>query len=158
MTADEAADSYVQLYRAHYARLVRVLVLTGASRSDAEDVAQEAFARTLSRWRRVRTGSNPAGYVYRVSFRLLRRAQPHLVSDGHVSSPPIAAVDDAVVLHTRLEHAFSGLSPRQRTCALLCLLLGYTSEDAGSVLGIRASTVRKQVELARRSLRERLAT
>ncbi|MCA1692656.1 MAG: hypothetical protein LC733_10840 [Actinobacteria bacterium] len=53
------------------------MVLTGARRDDAEDVAQEAFARTLSRWRRVRTGSNPPGYVYRVAFRLLRRAQPH---------------------------------------------------------------------------------
>ncbi|MFN2503966.1 MAG: RNA polymerase sigma factor [Acidimicrobiales bacterium] len=158
MAADEAADSYVQLYRAHYPRLVQVLVLTGARRDDAEDVAQEAFARTLSRWRRVRTGSNPPGYVYRVAFRLLRRAQPHLVGDGHAPSPAVAAADDAVVLHTSLEQAFAGLPPRQRTCALLCLLLGYTSEDAGSVLGIRASTVRKQVELARRSLRQRLTT
>jgi hypothetical protein len=55
-------------------------------RRHGRGLAQEALARTLVRWRRVRRGTNPAGYVYCVSFRLLarrwRRQKPaHLAAD-----------------------------------------------------------------------------
>src|SRR5205823_3740447 len=59
-------------------------------RAAAEDIAQEAFARTLGHWRRVRQGTNPAGYVYRVAFRLLRRR----------GGLPAARLDDVDVAST----------------------------------------------------------
>ena len=68
----EIADDFVTVYEAHYPRLVRALEIGGLDRPAAEDVAQEAFARTLGHWRRVRLGTNPPGYVYRTAFRLSR--------------------------------------------------------------------------------------
>src|SRR5438105_3769771 len=70
--ADDGGD-FVEVYRAHYGRLVRALELAGAGRATAEDLAQEAFARTYRHWRRVREGLNPSGYPYRVAFRLAAR-------------------------------------------------------------------------------------
>ena len=67
------SDDFVDLFTSQYSRLVGVLRISGAHGTAAEDLAQEAFARTLGHWRRVRQGSNPAGYVYRVAFRLLKR-------------------------------------------------------------------------------------
>ncbi len=72
-----AGADFVDCYQAHYRRLVRALRLSGADPATAEDVAQEAFARALARWRRVSRGTNPPGYVYTTGFRLLQRAQRH---------------------------------------------------------------------------------
>ena len=73
----EVAGDFVTVYEAHYPRLVRALEIGGLDRPTAEDVAQEAFARTLGHWRRVRLGTNPPGYVYRTAFRLSRSHWKH---------------------------------------------------------------------------------
>ena len=65
----------MECYQVHYPRLVRALTLAGAAPPVAEDLAQEAFARMLTHWRRVRRGSSPAGYAYRTGFRLLHRSR-----------------------------------------------------------------------------------
>ena len=46
-----------------------------------------------------------------------------------------------------------GLTPRQRAALLLIDLLGYPSEQAGSILGVRASTARALATQGRRALR-----
>lgn len=46
-----------------------------------------------------------------------------------------------------------GLTPRQRAALLLVDLLGYPSEQAGSILGVRASTVRALATQGRQALR-----
>ncbi|HEY7668692.1 MAG TPA: sigma factor-like helix-turn-helix DNA-binding protein, partial [Actinomycetota bacterium] len=45
------------------------------------------------------------------------------------------------------------LTPRQRAALLLVDLLGYPSERAGSILGVRPSTVRALATQGRRVLR-----
>ena len=69
------STDFVDCYQTHYPRLRRALELSGADRATAEDLAQEAFGRALARWRRVRKGANPPGYVYTTGFRLWQRAQ-----------------------------------------------------------------------------------
>jgi RNA polymerase sigma-70 factor (ECF subfamily) len=46
-----------------------------------------------------------------------------------------------------------GLTPRQRAALVLVDLLGYPSEQAGSILGVRSSTVRALAAQGRRALR-----
>ena len=154
------APSFAALYAEHAARVRRALVLAGADQETAADVAQEAFARTYARWRRVRTGTNPAGYVYRVAFRELRRrghlperpdgdeAANQVVLDQHgPEERALAAVAaDAALVSIRT------MPPRRRACALLVLTAGLTAEEAGQALGIAASTVRVQVHRARGEL------
>ena len=145
-------DSFVAVYKAHYPRLVRALELGGASPDRAEDVAQEAFARALGHWRRVRRGTNPAGYVYRVAFRLVwraRRREPPLGEDP--ASPDVA---DEVTLAVGIERGLEAMPAAQRRCAVLCLVVGLPTKDAAKALGIAESTVRKQIGRARADLRQ----
>jgi RNA polymerase sigma-70 factor, ECF subfamily len=145
-------DDFVALYKTHYPRLVRALELSGSSRPTAEDVAQEAFARTLWHWKRVKRGTNPAGYVYRVAFRLFRRdRRQDLPLVGEPVSPDIAA---EVTLSLEIERALQAMSPAQRKCAVLCLAVGLSTKEAARALGIAESTVRKQIERARGDLRQ----
>jgi len=146
------ADDFVTVYEAHYARLVRALEIGGLDRPSAEDVAQEAFARTLGHWRRVRLGTNPPGYVYRTAFRLSRS---HWKRE-YTSEPDQASRSDTAeeaVSNLGLEAALRRMPARRRACATLCFVVGLTPKEAARSLGIAEGTVRKQLGLARDDLR-----
>lgn len=158
IAADEGAPApdFIEIYTAHYERLVRALEIGGLGRPAAEDVAQEAFARMLYHWHRVRLGTNPPGYAYRVAFRLARRTLSreqgrHQPLEGDVTAP--ADVAGEVAARTAVETALAAMPPRRRACAVACLLSGLTTKDAARALGIAEGTVRKQLEHARETLR-----
>jgi RNA polymerase sigma-70 factor (ECF subfamily) len=146
-------DDFATVFRDHYPRLIRALELAGADHWQAEDIAQEAFARTFGRWRQVCAGSNPPGYLFRTAFRLLGRRGllPTSPLDEQLASP-VAAADDAAALRADIEKALAVMPPRRRACVVLCWLLAVPPVEAGQALGIAAGTVRKQLELARRQL------
>lgn len=148
------AEDFAVLFEDHYRRVVRALELGGLDHASAEDAAQEAFARTLGRWGRVRKGTNPPGYVFRTAFRLARR-QLRRLPDLQLDESRAAATDQlaGVPLRVDVEVALSGMPPRRRACAVLCLVVGLTTGETARALGIAEGTVRKQLELARRSLR-----
>jgi RNA polymerase sigma factor (sigma-70 family) len=150
------SHDFAEVFRSHYPRLVRALELSGATHWEAEDIAQEAFARTFGHWRRVRTGSNPPGYVFRTAFNLLRR-RGLLPASPLDDAPAGGALDDAVAARVDLDRALAVMPPRRRACVVLCWLLETPTAEAAEALGIAPGTVRKQLELARRHLSTRLA-
>lgn len=145
-------DDFVATYREHYPRVVRALELGGLGRAEAEDCAQEAFARTLGHWRRVRTGTNPAGYVYRVAFRLARRRLADEVPLAAEEAAPGDLSDD-LTDKMAAEAVIAAMPPRRRACVVLCLVVGATTREAASALRIAEGTVRKQLERGRADLR-----
>ncbi|MHB8296204.1 MAG: RNA polymerase sigma factor [Acidimicrobiales bacterium] len=149
----ENLQDFADLFRAHYGRATAALRLAGAG-ADSEDIAQEAFARTLGHWRRVRTGTNPAGYVYRTAFRLhwKRAGLANRETSGDASPPLLATTEETVVESLSLAGALSRLPPRRRACAVACWVIGLTPVEAAGALGIAASTVRKQLDSAREDL------
>lgn len=144
-------EDFVAIYKLHYARLVRALELGGVSQPTAEDVAQEAFARTLGHWRRVRRGTNPAGYVYRVAFRLARRSLPRELQIA--DERPSVDIAAEATLQAGIDAVLRAMPAARRRCAVLCLVVGMSTKDAASALRIAESTVRKQIERARTDLR-----
>ncbi len=157
-TSRAAADDFAALFEQHYRRVVRALELGGLDHPSAEDAAQEAFARTLGHWRRVRQGSNPPGYVFRTAFRLARRQMTRTV-ELPLDPDRAASSDDVAGAITRLEveSVLSAMPPRRRACAVLCLVVGCSTGEAARSLGIAEGTVRKQLEHARQALRVQLA-
>jgi RNA polymerase sigma-70 factor (ECF subfamily) len=153
------AEDFATLFETHYPRVVRALQLTGLDRTSAEDVAAEAFVRTLSHWRRVRRGTNPAGYVFTTAFRLARRlvAKRREVPLEEWSQP---TSDESGEVATRLaaERVIGEMPPRRRACAVACFVVGMSTKEAASALGIAEGTVRKQLALAREALAEALSS
>ena len=154
---------FVTCYELHYRRLVKALVLAGADRSTAEDVAQDAFARALVHWWRVRRGSNPPGYVYTAGFRLLAKAQRRLGRERTptIEGSPGPRADQAggadptgasATMSAVLAAALATMPPRRRACAVMCLVVGLPVGEAGEALGIADGTVRKHLEEARKDL------
>ena len=153
---EATSDDFVDLFREHYPRLARALRLAGADQWQAEDIAQEAFARTLGHWRRVRGGPNPPGYVFRTAFRLLykRGVLPAVEDDEPDARPDERAISpaDAAAHAVDLERALAAMPPRRRACVVLCWLLETPTGEAAEALGIADGTVRKHLEAARRDL------
>lgn len=155
--ADDPSPSrsldFVDCYRVHYPRLVKSLQLAGAPLPAAEDVAQEAFSRTLVHWPRVQKGDNPPGYVYRTAFRMLYKRKPlDLLGDDADVRADIPH-EGSTALRVTVEQLLSAMPPRRRSCAVLCLLLEFSPRDAAELLGMADGTVRKHLEQARADLR-----
>ena len=60
------------LFRAHYARLVRALALVSGSQETAADAVQEAFVKAHLHWRRIERYDDPVGWIRRVAINKLR--------------------------------------------------------------------------------------
>ena len=70
MTVDPA---FRELYEREFAAVFRAALLLSGDRRLAEDAAQEAFARALARWRRLRSHPSPGGWVTTTALNVARR-------------------------------------------------------------------------------------
>jgi len=154
---ERAAVEFEDFYRDEYASVARALVLVAGSLGAAEELAQEAFARTYERWERVSAMASPAGYVYRAALNLhrsrLRRAAVALRLAPRASSAAVAPSEPGVRHEVR--EMLASLPRTQREALMLVEWLGYTAEEAASILGVRPSSVRGRLHRARQTLRER---
>ncbi len=136
-------------------RLLRVLCVICGSRSQAEDIAQEAFIKVLERWDLVARMDNPSGYLYRTAMNVFRsdyrraaRALKRLVTISPEPDDVFAPIDD----RDAAARALAQLTPRQRAALVLTEALGYSGEQTAELLGIKASTVYALTHQARTTL------
>jgi RNA polymerase sigma-70 factor, ECF subfamily len=151
-------DSFESFFREHYRSIVRALVIVSGAEAEAEDLAQEAFARALERWERVRMMESPVGYVYRTAFNVNRNRLRHLARSLRHRSIPVPESDPASEAETRseLRRVLARLPASQREALVLVEWLGLDAEEAGLVLGIEPTSVRGRVHRARRTINEEL--
>jgi RNA polymerase sigma factor (sigma-70 family) len=144
-------------FRDSYEALYRALCLVTGNGHEAEDVMQVAYMRIFERWDRVRAMENPEGFLYRVAmneFRSGYRRTKRAVRRAVTSTEPDVAFERAVEDRDVVVRALSGLTPQQRAAVVLTMMLGYSSEEAGELLGVKAAAVRQLGSRARASLRE----
>lgn len=156
---EDRAPSFEEFFRLEKGGLYRVLCIVTGNRHEAEELTQDAFVRVLERWDRVRAMDDPRGYLYRTAmnaFRLgFRRAGVAARRRLGVSRPDDAIAD--VDANDAVMRALAPLTDRQRAAVVLTDLLGFPSDEAGRVLGIRASTVRVHVARAHAALKGAMA-
>lgn len=149
---DEKAPIFEEFYEATFRRLFTGLCLVTGNRHEAEEVAQEAFVRVFERWDHVGVLEDPTGYLFRVSMNVFRsRYRRASLGLRRALFLAPAATDDlaAVETHDAIVRLLRGLDPRQRAAVLLTAILDYSAEEAGRMLGLRASSVRSLTTRAR---------
>ena len=148
----ETAASFEDFYEANSHRLFTALCLVTGSRHEAEEIAQEGFTRVFERWDRVGGLEDPTGYLFRVSMNVFRSRyrRASLALRRAVFLAP-SHTDDlaAVETHDEMVRLLRELEPKQRAAVLLTAILDYTAEEAGRMLGLRASSVRSLTTRAR---------
>jgi RNA polymerase sigma factor (sigma-70 family) len=140
--------------------LFRRMWLVTRHRQEAEEIMQDAFLAVFERWDRVSAMEDPTGYLYRTAFNLWHKRLRRAARAVRGILGPLAPTDEfeAAEARTVLGDALAELAPRQRAAIVLTEILGYTSEEAGSILGIRAVTARVLASQARAALRKELVT
>jgi RNA polymerase sigma-70 factor (ECF subfamily) len=140
--------SFEEFYEANFRRVFTALCLG----HEAEEIAQDAFVRVFERWDRVGSFDDPTGYLFRVSMNLFRnryRRAALALRRALSLAPPETDDLAAVETHDAVVRLLQGLDPKQRAAVLLTAILDYSAEEAGRILGIRASSVRSLTTRAR---------
>jgi len=140
----DTGPEFEDFFRAESATLFRRLWLITGNRAEAEDIMQDAFLRMWARWGQIGAVQDPTAYLYRTAMNVFRGryrrailAARRIVTSGPAEDDFERADDRQVVRRT-----LSTLSPRQRAALVLTEMLGYSSEEAGRALGVKAATVR----------------
>lgn len=142
------------LYARACPRLIGLLTCIGGSRGDAEEIAQDAFVKLLTRWERVSAFDDPEAWVRAVAVRMLisrlrraRVARLGLSRLGGTASQPAPGpdrVDVAAALRT--------LPPKQRAVVVLHHALDLPVERVAEELNVPVGTVKSRLARARAAL------
>jgi RNA polymerase sigma-70 factor (ECF subfamily) len=132
-----------------YPALTRRLTVVLRDASEAEDVAQTAFARALEH-RHKFSGGDVRAWFYTIGLRLafneLRRRRTAARGPGDEPSWAMSSEPDLWITLGQLE-------PQHRAALLLSTLDGYTHEEIGRMLGVRPGTVSSWLSRTKERLR-----
>jgi RNA polymerase sigma-70 factor (ECF subfamily) len=152
------ARSFEEFFEGESRTLFRRLCLVTGNRQEAEEVMQDAFLKLFERWERVRGMDDPTGYLYRTAFNVFKKRSRRTALALRRTLGSAENVDEFAASDARsvVAGALSALTPRQRAAIVLTELLGYTSEAAGEVLGVRPVTIRVLASQGRATMKRTL--
>ena len=152
-----AEDALQRIYAVEYPRLVGLARLLVDRREDAEEVVQEAFARTWANLGKVR-GDDPLPYVRRAVVNLSRgRLRRRYTAAAHRPDRPddiesaehgAARGARAAAVVDRLRH----LPRRQRECIVLRFYDDLTVPEIARALGVAEGSVKSHLHRAMTTL------
>lgn len=141
-----------EFYGSLFDRVARALTLAGADRELAREAAQEAFARALRHWRKVRNMDRPDGWVYIVAMNQLR---DHWRRRERVAATEDGTIDNTSSVATRVSvrDAIATLPPRQREAVVLRYLADLPLADVAAAMGCATGTVKATLHHAMQNMR-----
>ncbi len=134
-------------------------------REDAEDIAQEAFAKAYRSFRHLRDRTRFRAWLVRMTWRLAldrqRAERRRLARDtAHTGGAPAMTVaHDGPAERLRADElwqAIDSLPDKLRVVIVLANIEGHSVADVGSLLGVPSGTVKSRLFHARRRLKELL--
>ena len=147
--SDEGFDGF---YRAEFGRLMGTIALLCGERGAAEDIVQETFLRAYRSWSRIAGLERPAGWLYVTAFNLVkRRRRLRSPVPVHASVFPDTAAWSTDRL--ALVEALARLPLRQRQAVVARHVLGWSSEEAASSLGLTPGSLRVTLHRGMEGLR-----
>jgi RNA polymerase sigma-70 factor (sigma-E family) len=142
-----AASQYEQFVRARTPALIRTAFLLTGDQQLAEDLVQEALARTHVAWHRLYGSGNAEAYVRKIMYhhqvsiwrrRRVAESLPGTLPDAADSGDHARATANRVVLQRALQE----LSPRQRAVIVLRYYEDRTEAETADLLGLAVGTVK----------------
>jgi RNA polymerase sigma factor (sigma-70 family) len=144
----EPARSFEAFFYEHYESVRRSLAVALADPLLAEELAQDAFTRALSKWRRVSQMDRPAGWVYIVALRAGRRygvGKGRAIVGVDATSADIA---DEVLHDVDLRDLIARLPERQRIAVTLRYLVDLPLSDVAEAMDCAVGTVKSTLHSA----------
>ena len=147
-------DDFDQFYAGTVRRVTTYLHALTGSRAEAEDAAQEAFARAWQRWDTVSGYANPEGWVrtvgYRIAVTAWRKAATRAAAHRRHGVP-----DDEPGLspdYLAIVAALRQIPAAQRQAIVLYHLVGLSVNEISREAGVPAGTVKARLARGRQAL------
>jgi RNA polymerase sigma-70 factor (ECF subfamily) len=157
-----APPDFDALFCARYQPMVRSITAAFGDREQAAEVVQEAFVRAYTRWRRVSSLDDPAGWIRRVAVNLAldqsrrrsrgRRALERLGA----RTPTTSLAADAHLPQDDVHAALATLPPQQRLAMSLFYLEDLSVNEVADAMRLSAGAVKYHLNQGRIAMRQRL--
>jgi RNA polymerase sigma-70 factor (ECF subfamily) len=151
----QAHISFETFFERTHQRLFGGLCLVTGNRHEAEEIMQDAYLKVWERWERVSDMDDPTGFLFRTAMNGFRSRyrRASLAIRRRMALAPV--LDDLAAVEDRDEvvRILRPLSPAERASIVLTTMFGYSSEEAGRLLGVKAATVRAHATRARAGAR-----
>jgi RNA polymerase sigma-70 factor, ECF subfamily len=133
------------------------------NRQDAEDVAQEAFAKAHRNFKQLRDRDRFRAWLVRMTWRLAidrwRADRRRTVREQSVEMPAVATTEDVAIARERAEQlwrAIDALPEKLRVVVVLGAIEGHDMREIARLLDVPEGTVKSRLFLARKGLAESL--
>jgi RNA polymerase sigma-70 factor (ECF subfamily) len=133
------------------------------NRQDAEDVAQEAFAKAHRNFRQLRDRDRFRAWLVRMTWRLAidrwRADRRRTIREQSVEMPAAATIEEIAVSRersARLYRAIDALPEKLRVVVVLAAIEGHDIRQVARLLDLPEGTVKSRLFLARKGLAESL--
>lgn len=168
-SGDHAA--FRELASKYYHKVYMVVLSILNQTEDAQDVAQETFAKAYAKIHGFRGGSSFYTWIYRIavnlSFDARRRQKRNPVGQtetGEVEESEIGSMagepyEDLCnrTLGDKILRAIDELAPEHRAVMVLRVLEGLSYKEIGEILGCPQGTVMSRLHYARKQMQEKLS-
>ena len=146
------SDDYTVFFKTEYERVVRTVELMLGDHEAALDVAQEAFARLYSRWRKISRYDQPDAFVRRIAVNLaisyLRRRRVQEMALGKL----VPGVTEISIRDEGILAAVRQLPPAQRAAIVLFYFEDQPASEIARILDCSESTARVHLHKGRAKL------
>jgi RNA polymerase sigma-70 factor (ECF subfamily) len=164
VTSDDDLEREFEARLAESSRLAfRVAYGVLRHREDAEDVAQEAFAKAYRSFRSLRDRERFRAWLVRMTWRLaidrIRSNRRRSAHEQDVETAPAARLDpdvDARDRHAHLWAAIDELPESLRVVTVLAAIEGYDMKEVSRLLDVPEGTIKWRLFTARKALQEKL--
>jgi RNA polymerase sigma-70 factor, ECF subfamily len=143
---------FEELYAGQAATTFRTVYLLCRDRTIAEDATQEAFARALERWDRLRDESWVGGWVTTTAMNVARRSSPRLFHAPRQPTSETAETEERLDLWRAVQR----LPRRQQQAVILHYLEDLSVEQVAGAMGCGAGTAKTHLFRALQALRRML--
>jgi RNA polymerase sigma-70 factor (ECF subfamily) len=165
VTLDEDLEREFEARLVESAKLAfRVAFSVLRQREDAEDVAQEAFAKAYRSFRQLRDRERFRAWLVRMTWRMAldrqRSDRRRAARETHDAPAATPSVDDTVDARRRaaaLWEAIDVLPEKLRVTIVLAGIEGHDTREVAALLELPEGTVKSRLFLARQQLKERLS-
>jgi RNA polymerase sigma factor (sigma-70 family) len=154
----ERSTDFEGFFRAEHERLLRAMFVVTGNQQEAEELMQDAFLAVWERWDSVREMESPTGYLYRTAMNRFRSRWRNAARAARRTFRSTESRDALAEADERdaVSRALRAATPRQRAALVLVEYLGFSSEEAGRVLGVQATTVRALASQGRAAMKKEL--
>jgi RNA polymerase sigma-70 factor (ECF subfamily) len=171
LDAPDAVTVEQELEREFEARLIesstlafRVAYSVLRQREDAEDVAQEAFAKAFRNFHQLRDRERFRAWLVRMTWRMAldrqRGDRRRAVREIQAEPAPEPSVNESLDARERAEQlwrAIDALPEKLRVAIVLAGIQGHDIREVAALLELPEGTIKSRLFLARQQLKERLS-